>query len=72
MDLYVKDNKIVKVMGNRQYGTPNQGSLCVKGRFGMDFLQSPDCLKTSLLRKDRALKEATWDEAYSYIAKKSL
>jgi formate dehydrogenase alpha subunit len=70
MDLYTKDNKIVKVMGNREYGTPNQGSLCVKGRFGMDFVNSSERLKAPLIRKDGELKETTWGEAYSYIADK--
>ena len=70
MDLNIHDGKIVKVTGNREYGQPNEGSLCVKGRFGMDFVHSPDRLKTPLIRKDGELKEATWDEAYSFIAEK--
>ena len=72
LDLFIKDNKIVKVMGNREYGSPNQGSLCVKGRFGMDFVSHPDRLKKPLIRynKDEELKEATWDEAYAFIADK--
>ena len=70
MDLNVHDGKIIKVTGNREYGLPNEGSLCVKGRFGMDFVSSPDRLKTPLIRKDGELKEATWDEAYSTIADK--
>jgi Uncharacterized anaerobic dehydrogenase len=72
MDLYTKDNKIVKVMGNREYGQPNEGSLCVKGRFGMDFVSHPDRLKKPLIRykKDEALQETTWEEAYTFIADK--
>jgi len=70
MDLNIHGGKIVKVTGNREYGQPNEGSLCVKGRFGMDFVHSHDRLKTPLIRKDGELKEATWDEAYSFIAKK--
>jgi predicted molibdopterin-dependent oxidoreductase YjgC len=70
LDLNIHDGKIVKVSGNREYGEPNEGSLCVKGRFGMDFVHSPDRLKTPLIRKDGELKEASWDEAYSYIAEK--
>jgi predicted molibdopterin-dependent oxidoreductase YjgC len=72
MDLFVKDNKIVKVMGNREYGQPNGGSLCVKGRFGMDFIQHPDRLEKPLIRykKNEDLKEASWDEAYNFIADK--
>ena len=70
LDLNIHDGKIVKVSGNREYGEPNEGSLCVKGRFGMDFVHSPDRLKTPLIRKDGELKEASWDEAYTYIAEK--
>jgi predicted molibdopterin-dependent oxidoreductase YjgC len=70
MDLNIHDGKIVKVTGNREYGPPNEGSLCVKGRFGMDFVHSPERLKTPLIRKNGELKEASWDEAYTYIAEK--
>ncbi len=72
MDLYTKDNKVVKVMGNREYGTPNQGSLCVKGRFAMDFLTHPDRLTKPLIRytKNEDLKEATWEEAFTFMADK--
>jgi len=72
MDLYTKDNKIVKVMGNREYGAPNDGSLCVKGRFGMDFVSHPDRLKKPLIRykKGEDLQETTWEEAYTFIADK--
>jgi predicted molibdopterin-dependent oxidoreductase YjgC len=72
MDLFTKDNKIVKVMGNREYGQPNEGSLCVKGRFGMDFVAHPDRLKKPLIRfkKNEDFKEASWDEAFTFIADK--
>jgi len=72
MDIYIKDNKVVKVMGNREYGQPNNGSLCVKGRFGMDFISHPDRLKKPLIRynKNEELKETTWEEAYAFIADK--
>lgn len=72
MDLYTKDNSVVKVMGNRDYGQPNDGSLCVKGRFGMDFIAHPDRLKKPLIRynKNEEFKEATWDEAFTFIADK--
>lgn len=70
MDLNVHNGKIVKVTGNRAYGTPNQGSLCVKGRFGMDFVNHPDRVKTPLIREDGQFREASWDEAYDFICKK--
>ena len=68
MDLNVHQGKVVKVSGNRSYGEPNEGSLCVKGRFGIDFMDHPDRLKTPLIRKDGELVEAGWGEALDYIA----
>ncbi len=70
MDLNVSDGKIIKVTTDREYGKPNEGMLCSKGRFGMNFIDSPDRLKTPLIRKNGELQEATWDEAYDFIAKK--
>ena len=70
LDLNVLNGKIVKVTGNSEYGEPNHGSLCVKGRFGMDFVSHPDRLTTPLIRKNGELKEATWDEAYDFITEK--
>ena len=37
--------------------------LCVKGRFGLDFVNHPQRLTTPLVRKDGELVEATWEEA---------
>jgi predicted molibdopterin-dependent oxidoreductase YjgC len=72
MDIFTKNGQIVKVSGNREYGQPNEGSLCVKGRFGLDFIQHPDRLKMPLLRRNKKdeLKEVPWDEAYTFIAEK--
>ncbi len=69
MDLYTHEGRIVKVKGNRDYGPPNQGSLCVKGRFASDFVQHPDRLKAPLIRKNGELTEATWEEAYDCIVR---
>ncbi len=70
LDLNVHNGKIIKVTGNREYGNPNLGSLCVKGRFGMDFVSDPDRLTTPLIRKNGNLTEATWDEALDLITEK--
>jgi len=65
--LHVRDNKIVKVTGVDEVG-PNYGSLCVKGRFGYDFVSHPDRLKTPLIKKNGKFEEASWEEALSYVA----
>jgi predicted molibdopterin-dependent oxidoreductase YjgC len=71
MDLNVKDGKIVKVTTPREDAPPpNNGSLCIKGRFGYDFVTHPDRLTTPMIRVDGELKEASWDEAIVYVAEK--
>lgn len=67
--LHVKDNEIIRVSADPQKGV-NKGLLCVKGRFGMDFVSSPDRLKTPLIRRNGELQPASWEEALDYVAKK--
>jgi predicted molibdopterin-dependent oxidoreductase YjgC len=67
--LHVKDNKIVSVTGVED-GEPNMGRLCVKGRFGYDFIYSEERLKTPLIRENGVFREASWDEALDLVADK--
>lgn len=68
-DLNIRDGKVVKVTS--AYDAPvNHGNLCVKGRYGYDFIHSKDRIKTPLIRKRGKFQEATWDEALDLIAKK--
>jgi predicted molibdopterin-dependent oxidoreductase YjgC len=69
LDLHVKENKVVKITGTEQ-APPNFGSLCVKGRFGFDFIHSPERLTTPLIKENGRFREAGWDEALDLIAKK--
>ncbi len=69
LDLHIKDDKIMKVTGVED-ARPNQGRLCVKGRFGYDFVQSPDRLTVPKIREDGKLRDASWDEALDLIATK--
>jgi len=69
-ELVVKDNRIVYVNGVEE-AEPNHGSLCVKGRFGYDFIYSPERLTDPLIRQaDGSYKEASWNEALDLIAEK--
>ncbi len=65
--LHVKDDTIVKVTG-ADNAAPNQGRLCVKGRFGYDFIYSDKRLKTPLIREKSGLRQASWDEALALVA----
>ena len=48
----------------------NEGMLCVKGRFGFDFVGSDERLTTPLIRKDGWLQPASWEEAIRLVADK--
>ncbi|WP_394245554.1 formate dehydrogenase subunit alpha [Vibrio astriarenae] len=48
----------------------NEGMLCVKGRFGFDFIGSDARLTTPLIRKDGWLQPASWQEAIDLVASK--
>ncbi|MEP3275891.1 MAG: formate dehydrogenase subunit alpha [Stappiaceae bacterium] len=78
----VKDGKIVQIDGAD--GTANENRLCVKGRFGYDYISHPHRLTKPLIRREDAPKagdismdpsdplthfrEASWEEALSFAA----
>lgn len=70
-ELVVKDGRILWVEGVEE-AEPNKGSLCVKGRFGYDFIYSDkERLTDPLIRQaDGSYKKASWDEALDLIADK--
>ncbi len=64
-------NRIVRVTGVE--GTPpNDGMLCLKGRFAYEFPSSGDRLTTPLLRRTRGAPQepVSWDVALDYTARK--
>jgi formate dehydrogenase major subunit len=81
-NVHIKDDIILYVDGRD--GPANENRLCVKGRFGFDYAHHPDRLKTPLIRKYDAPKdaniriaqseisdyfrEATWEEALDRAA----
>jgi len=78
--LGVRGNEIVSVRGDKE-SPVNKGGLCVKGRFGFDFVNHPDRLTKPLIRKEGwskdvevngnfkdIFREATWDEALELVA----
>ena len=67
--LHVKDGTIVKVTG-AENAEPNQGRLCVKGRFGYDFIYSEERIKTPLIREGENFREASWDEALNLVVER--
>ncbi len=62
-------NRIVRVSG-REDIPPNDGMLCVKGRFAYEFPSHPKRLTTPLIKKDGRHVEVSWEEALDYTAKR--
>ncbi|MBO0742098.1 MAG: molybdopterin-dependent oxidoreductase, partial [Hyphomicrobiaceae bacterium] len=80
--VYVKDEKILYIDGRD--GPANANRLCVKGRFGFDYVHHPDRLTRPLIRRDgvgkdahlqirrqdmlQYFREASWEEALAKAA----
>lgn len=75
LNLQIKDEYIYAVEAPFD-AAPNYGMLCVKGRFGTDFVKHPGRVKTPLIRTNRhegrsaqpVWREATWKEALDFVA----
>jgi len=79
---HVKDNRIQYVTGRD--GPANKGRLCVKGRYGFDYVSHPERLTQPMIRKEgvpkglneffdpadpsKMFRPATWDEALDRAA----
>jgi len=60
--------RIVKVTSKSEY-LPNEGNLCVKGRFAFNFVHHPDRLTEPLVRgEDGELHPTTWEHAIESAA----
>ena len=80
LELHMKDETIFQVTSPFE-SVVNQGNLCVKGRFGYDFVYHPKRVTSPLIRKQPQLpgkrtqafdrsewREVSWDEALGYVA----
>jgi len=67
LTLGVKDNKVLTTIYDENQGF-HKGQLCVRGRFGYQYINSEKRLTTPLVRKNGRLTEATWDEALEVVA----
>jgi len=67
--LNIHDGRIVHITGEPGLGV-SRGLLCVKGRFGVDFIGHGERLRQPLIRKDGTLLPATWDEALDLVARR--
>jgi len=67
--LGVRGDRIVSARGDKD-SVVNKGSLCVKGRYGYEFINHSERLTSPFIRKDGELVESTWEEALDLIVAK--
>ena len=61
IDIQVRNDEVMRVTSPWiEERTPNQGSTCVKGRFGYDFPQHRDRLTRPLIRKGWEQRDGRW------------
>lgn len=66
IEVSVKNNEIVKIKGVED-SPVNKGWLCVKGKFGFEYVNDETRLKTPLIKENGKFREAGWDEAIDLI-----
>lgn len=67
--LSVRNGQVLRA-NNRDRSGINDEFLCVKGRFGFDFVHSKERLQSPLLRRDGQLQPVSWSEALAAVAAK--
>jgi formate dehydrogenase alpha subunit len=70
VQLSIDDRDRIVWVDDRPDNPSSQGMLCVKGRFGLSFVNHEDRLTRPLVRRNGVLEEATWDEALDQVAEK--
>ncbi len=63
----VRVDKVMRLM-SRTNDDIDDGWLCDRGRWGFEFVNSPQRLRTPLVRRGGKLEPASWDEAFFFIA----
>jgi formate dehydrogenase major subunit len=67
--LGVHGGLIVDIRGDSD-NPVNKDNLCVKGRFGYEFINHPERLTSPLIKRDGNFVEATWEEALDLVTSK--
>lgn len=64
--VYLKNNEIVKIKGDDE-SPVNRGFLCIKGKFGFEYVKSEDRLKKPIIKENGKFKEVNWTDAIEFI-----
>ncbi len=70
LELALKEGRILSSKPSPD-GAVNRGQACVKGRFVIrDLVHSPQRILKPMIRVNKELEEATWEEALDFVARK--
>lgn len=69
LDVSVKNGEILSIQAPYD-AAANGGHTCLKGRYAFKFYNHPDRLTSPMIKKNGQFEEASWDEAYDFIADK--
>ncbi|MDX8477509.1 NADH-quinone oxidoreductase subunit NuoG [Mesorhizobium sp. VK24D] len=64
-----RKGEFMRVRSKVEHGV-NRETLCVRGRFGLDFVGSQDRIKRPMIRRDGVLVPVSWDEAGDYLRRR--
>jgi len=67
-DVWTKDRHILKIAP--EHGPTNGISTCIKGKFGWDFVNSPDRLTSPLIREGDKFRKASWEEVIQLVGRR--
>lgn len=65
--LNVRDDRVICVTPDLE-APVNKGHLCIKGRYGFDFIHHPERITTPMIKDGNGHRAASWDEALDLVA----
>ncbi|OCP00645.1 MULTISPECIES: NADH-quinone oxidoreductase subunit NuoG [unclassified Ensifer] len=64
-----RKGEFMRVRSKEEHGV-NRETLCVRGRFGLDFIEGHGRIKRPMIRRDGALVPVSWDEAGDHLRRR--
>jgi len=69
LEVSASQGRVLRIRGVPEAAV-NRGHLCVKGRYAHAHHRAADRLTTPLLREGDGFREASWDEAIAFVARR--
>ena len=64
-----KRNRLIRSIPER-HAAANRGQGCFKGKFGMEFVNRRDRIKSPMIRRNGQLQPASWPDAIDFVAER--